>query len=110
MTAETPSREIPLINGSGIQPFDQSRLAEAFGEMAARSRQERGPLMTRALRDLLHQYDRLRQKDVHRYPQLAGLRVYRLSWVPDPHLGNVDHPNQKTLLAEVDVDSPKVSQ
>ncbi len=82
-----------------IQPFDQARMRDALESLL--SRPDHGPLLDAALRDCLSRYEALRRAGAHDGPRLQALRLYRLEWHLDPWARNVEHPDGRTLIAEV---------
>jgi len=87
--------EIPLYDIRYLQPFDNSRLAAAL-ELVAQKHQ-----LKEAVLDCLLRYEALRRAGRHNGPALQAMRLYRVSWVLDPWATNIDHPDRKDLLVEV---------
>jgi len=87
--------EMPLYDLRYLQPFDNSRLSAAL-ERAANRHQ-----LSEAARDCLVRYEALRRAGRHNGPPLQAVRVYRVYWVLDPWARNIEHPDRKNLLVEV---------
>ena len=89
--------EIPLTDIRYLQPFDDSRLPEALNRIA-----KKRPLQLKtAVRDCLVRYEALRRAGRHDGPPLRAMRLYRVYWVLDPWAPNIDHPDRKDFLVEV---------
>ena len=99
VTRELPAREIPLLDGKLIQPFDQCRLSTAFARTYRN--QTRSTLIAPMLRDTLDRYERLRSAGEHNGPPLRAVRLYELRWNLEQNGGNVTEPDRRQLLAEV---------
>lgn len=99
VTREEPHREIPLLDFQHIQPFNQSRLRMALERL--NNGPQRQQLLDEAVRDCLTRYETLRRAGRHDGPLLQGIRLYWLWWRLDPQAKNVDRPDRRTLLAEV---------
>jgi len=87
--------EIPLYDSRYFQPFDDSRLPEAL-ERTAKKHQ-----LKEAVWDCLVRYEALRRAGRHDGPPLRAMRLYQVYWVLDPWARNVNHPDRKNLLVEV---------
>jgi hypothetical protein len=96
---DTAGREFPLDRNAFIQPFDQSRLPKAFRQIAQRPDGRRE--LQVGLSDVLARYDTLRREGVHNGPPVAAMRLYEMEWTIDRAAANVNHPDRRTLLAEV---------
>lgn len=98
--AETGA-EIWLHGRKYTDPFDQSRLAEAFGLIgSAGDSRER---WDRALGDLLQRYEQRRLAGLHDGPKLRGMRVYHTRHALHPQAKNRAHPEFRQLRAEATV-------
>jgi hypothetical protein len=91
----SPLIEIQLDNGLYLQPFDNSRLAEALDHARQENRLEE------AVADCLTRYEALRRAGRHDGPPLVAMRLYRVTWTLDPSPSDLDHPDRKELLTEV---------
>jgi glycosyltransferase involved in cell wall biosynthesis len=78
-----------------LQPFDNSRLPQAFEYVAEKHQ------LREAVLDCFLRYEALRRAGRHNGPQLEAMRLYRVYWVLDPLARNVDHPDHKDLFVEV---------
>jgi hypothetical protein len=78
-----------------LQPFDNSRLPQAF-ERAAEQDQ-----LKDAVLDCFLRYEALRRAGRHSGPRLRAMRLYRVYWVLDPWARNIDNPDRKDLFVEV---------
>ncbi len=54
-----------------------------------------------AVADCLARYDALRDDRQHDGPPLVAMRLYELDWTIDPAAANVDAPDHRRLIAEV---------
>jgi hypothetical protein len=107
---EEPHQEIPLNDPSYIepaseylQPFDRSRIRWAFDWILVKNEgAQRRQMFDNALLDCLKRYETLRLAGRHNRPPLQGIRLYQLQWRLDPQASNVDHPDNRTLIAEVE--------
>lgn len=103
VTQEEPHREIPLRSPDYVQPFDQGRLMQSLTRMNSRGKLEkRQQLLNVALLDCLRRYEKLRLAGLHEGPPLQGMRLYEEQWQIDARAENVDEPNQRELVAEVE--------
>ena len=100
VTQGEPGTEFPLTEYSYTQPFDNARLDSCFDHLY--SHQVRPQEMRLALWDFLSRYERLRERGRHHGPPLRALRLYKAYWTLDPVASNVDHPDRKDLIAEVE--------
>jgi hypothetical protein len=99
VVGEAPGREVPMLNGPGIRPFDQSRLSHALARL---QRMPDGHARTlRALGDLERRYEAARLAGGHGGPRLQALRLYELTWALHPRALNLDRPDRRRLLAEL---------
>jgi len=92
----SPLVEIQLDSGLYLQPFDNSRLGDAL-EYALRENSAR-----EGVADCLARYEALRRAGRHDGPSLVAMRLYRVTWTIDPSPNDLDHPDRKELLMEVD--------
>jgi hypothetical protein len=91
--------ELPLWEPRYLDPFDQSRLLQALQALLERP-DGRTPVGL-ALADCLARYERRRAAGEHDGPALRALRYYHVHWTLEPDAGNVDRPDQQTLVLEV---------
>jgi hypothetical protein len=92
-------REVALDTNEYVAPFDQSRLPKAFKRMLD---ERNDPARVRAaLADCLRRYEELRREARHSGPPLIALRLYELEWAIDRRAANVDHPDRRRFIAEV---------
>jgi hypothetical protein len=91
----SPLVEIQLDNNLYLQPFDNSRLADALGHARLQNR------VDEAVTDCLARYEALRRAGRHDGPPLVAMRLYLVTWTLDPSARNIDRPDRKELLAEV---------
>jgi hypothetical protein len=82
-----------------IQPFDESRLHLAFVRLATQPDADRA--IQTAVANCLQRYDRQRVNGDHDGPRLRAMRLYLLEWHLEPDASNVDRPDQRQLVAEV---------
>ena len=82
-----------------VSPFDQSRLPKVLRRML--ERQDGLARIHQALGDLAARYETLRQHGVHEGPRIATLRLYEVEWTIDRHAANVEHPDYRRLIDEV---------
>ncbi len=92
-------REFPLDANRFIAPFDQSRLPKALKRMLEEP--DGDARVHQAVADCLARYEQLRVAKSHEGPRLAALRLYELEWTIDPDGRNVDRPDRRTFIAEV---------
>jgi glycosyltransferase involved in cell wall biosynthesis len=100
VVADGSAREIPLLDGAVIAPFDQTRLTTALARVAA---SKDLPRLDAMLRDCLERYERLRSEGAHSGPPLRGVRLYEVHWTLQPDAANVDRPDSRSLVAAVDL-------
>jgi hypothetical protein len=91
--------EFPLDANRYVSPFDQSRLPKAFRQMLDEADAE--VRARTALRDVMTRYETLRRAARHDGPPVVAMRLYELHWTIDWQAANVDAPDRKRLLAEV---------
>lgn len=100
VTREAPAREIALLDDDLIAPLDQCRLstglARTFGNPSRRT------LAPSMMRSVLERYELRRINGEHGGPPLKAVRAYDMTWTVDPDARNVDRPDEKRLLAEVE--------
>jgi hypothetical protein len=104
VTDEASPREIPLLESDLIAPFDQARLAAAFRRTY--NDPARRDLLAVMLTDCLERYERRRALGQHEGPALRAVRLYDFHWTLDPHATNVDTPDRRRLIAQVDRSMP----
>ena len=105
-TQEQPHNEIPLLAPDYIQPFDQARLSVALERMEFKHNTERRhKLLNKAVLDVLERYETLRLAGRHDGPPLQGVRLYKERWQLDVRAENVDQPDHRRLIAEVEQQS-----
>lgn len=92
-------QEFPLDANRYILPFDQSRLHKALRQVVEDS--DRAPRLQEALSGMLRRYEELARESRHEGPPLAALRLYGLEWTIHPQAANVDTPDRRRLIAEV---------
>ena len=95
VTERQPLVEFPLDRNEYLEPFDNSRLQNALDH--AISQQQ----LTAALEDCLRRYDALRASGIHHGPALQSLRLYRVTWTPNPEVSNLNTPDSKQFVGEV---------
>jgi GT2 family glycosyltransferase len=100
VTNEVAPREIPLLDSDMIAPFDQARLSAAL--RLTYNDPSRRPLVADMLSDCLFRYERRRVSGQHDGPALSAVRLYALHWTLDPHAANVNAPDSRRLLVQVD--------
>jgi hypothetical protein len=98
--AET-GEEIWLHGRQYIDPFDRSRLAEAFELIG--SGDDAQARWDRALQDLLQRYEERRLAGLHDGPKLRGMRVYHTRHALHPEAKNRAHPEYRQLRGEAHV-------
>jgi hypothetical protein len=91
----SPLVEIQLDKTPYILPFDNSRLSAGLDHALRVHREDE------AVADCLSRYETLRQAGRHAGPPLVAMRLYMVTWILDPKVGNIDRPERKELLAEV---------
>jgi hypothetical protein len=91
-------QEVMLDRARYIRPFDSSRLHLAFVRIAARPDKEQA--LHAAVADCLERYERLRQSGAHDGPPLRAMRLYLLGWQIQANARNVDHPDERLLVAQ----------
>lgn len=110
ITQEEPHREVPLNDPSYVEPvsrylrpFDRSRMRFALGWiLVGKEGEQRRQMLDEALLDSLRRYETLRLAGHHDGPPLRGLKLYQLRWRLDPWARNVDLPDDRVLVAEVE--------
>lgn len=95
-------REIPLRDFQYLKPFQSARLRSALATLEEDQSGKRPQLLAEALQDCLVRYERLRRAGRHDGPHLSTLRLYRLLWQLDPWARNVERPDHRQILAEVE--------
>jgi hypothetical protein len=91
----SPLIEIQLDNGLYIQPFDNSRLADALEHARQKDK------LQEAVADCLTRYEVLRRAGRHDGPPLVAMRLYEVTWTLDPSPSDLNQPDHKELLTEV---------
>jgi hypothetical protein len=105
VTQEEPHQEIPLRDNQYVQPFARSRLHSALKWIyikSERNPEKRQQMLNEALLDCLKRYEELRLAGRHDGPPLQGMRLYGVRWQLETRAGNVDQPDYRKLLAEVE--------
>jgi hypothetical protein len=93
-------REFPLVSNQYIAPFDDSRLPKALKRIMDGPD---GPARVRtAVGECLARYDALRADRMHDGPPIVAMRLYELEWTIDPSAANIDIPDRRRLITEVD--------
>ncbi len=100
VTREPRPREVPLLDSEWLYPFDQCRLQTAIARTW--NNPQRRTLTSAMLADTLGRYEASRRGGAHEGPPLAAVRLYDMTWRLAPDAGNVDAPDAKRLLLEVD--------
>jgi hypothetical protein len=95
VTQQQPLLEFQLDKNEYLEPFDNSRLQLALDRTISQQQ------LTIALKDCLQRYDALRASGIHQGPALQSLRLYRVTWTPNPQVSNLDAPDSKKFLGEV---------
>lgn len=90
-----PSVEFPLDRNEYLEPFDNSRLQNALERNIGQQQLAIG------LKDCLRRYDALRASGIHQGPALQSLRLYRVTWTPNPQASNLNAPDSTEFLGEV---------
>ena len=90
-----------------MEPFDQIRLDTALRKMERKKRkpEKRDRLLNGALLGSLERYEQLRLAGRHDGPPLQGMRLYELEWHLDSWASNVERPDHRELIAEVEQQS-----
>jgi hypothetical protein len=96
---EEAPREVPLLTGEYLWPFDSSRLRAVLGRLDSEA--DREARLGGALSDVLRRYEARRVESRHDGPPLRGIRLYRLSWRLDAWARNRDRPDPRALLFEL---------
>lgn len=95
-----PNTEIALYNDSRyLEPFDASRLAEALKHSLSK------PGLHKGLENCLQRYEQLRRSGEHNGPELSAIRLYHVFWTLDRTGRNIDRPDHKDLIDQVDASS-----
>ena len=110
----TPEGEVPMDVNVHLKPFNKSQLTHLLRllvqvqnrRIGIRGSHSLARLFRRKLQNLsfteqtltslVRVYKKNRSKHGDQWPQMIGLKVYRLQWQLDPELENLDNP-QKTL-------------
>ncbi len=99
VTQEEPHREIPLRSSDYIGPFIPFRLETAMSQISSKEDPE---LLNKALLDTLSRYEKLRLAGRHEGPPLQSVRLYEQQWQLAARAENVDWPDNRKLIAEVE--------
>lgn len=105
VTQEEPHHEIPVRDYQYLQPFARGRMYLALEWIyikSARNPEKRQQMLNEALLDSLKRYEELRLAGRHDGPPLQGMRLYGVHWRLDARAKNVDQPDNRILLAEVE--------
>jgi hypothetical protein len=92
----SPLVEIQLDSNLYLQPFDTSRVADALDHARQENR------LDEAVTDCLTRYEALRRAGRHQGPPLVAMRLYQVTWTLDLSARNVDRPDRKEQLTEVE--------
>ena len=104
VTAGAAPRELLLIENELIHPFDQCRLTSAFSR--AYSDPQRRSVIREQLRDCLERYEVRRRAGEHHGPPLRAVRLYEMRWTLDADAANVDTPDTRSMVEEVEWAAP----
>jgi hypothetical protein len=103
VTQGEPHREILLRDSDYVRPFHPFALEAAWEEMRRKvSRKEGRRALNEALRDSLRRYEELRMAGRHDGPRLKGMRLYQEQWQLDAQAENLNRPDHRWLVAEVE--------
>jgi len=91
----SPLIEIQLDKNIYLQPFDNTRVADALAHALEENRLDEG------VNDCLKRYEALRLTGRHDGPPLIAMRLYRVTWTVNESGSNIDQPDLKVLLSEV---------
>lgn len=91
--------EWPLRRSADLAPFDQSRLIQALQTL--QQAPDGRARLTTALVDCLARYERRRVAGKHDGPPLRALRYYQTTWELEHEPRDVDRPERRDLLLEV---------
>lgn len=91
--------ELAVKRSEYLAPFDQARLLQAFGRLAAQP--DGMALLRTALADCLARYERRRRDGAHDGPALRALRLYHSRYELDVAASTVGRPAARTLVLEV---------
>jgi hypothetical protein len=103
VTKEEPHDEIPM-RDEYLSPLSPSRVLTAFRRLnsTGNSTEKRQESVNRALLDSLEFYEKRRQAEWHDGPALQGIRLYEVRWQLDAKAENVDQPEYRELVTEVE--------
>jgi len=101
VTGDATPRELLLIENALIHPFDRCRLTSAFSR--ARSDPQRRSAIREQLRDCLERYEARRRAGEHHGPPLRAVRLYDMQWTLAPDAANVDTPDTRRMVEEVEL-------
>ncbi len=90
----TPEGEVPMDVYVHLKPFGMSRLTYMLKNVI---RLQDRRTIELALASLARIYERNKSEHNGDWPEMIGLKVYRLQWQLDPELKNLDYP-QKTKI------------
>jgi hypothetical protein len=103
VTQGEPHREILLRDSDYVRPFHPFVLEAAWEQMHLKeNRKERRRALNEALLDSLRRYEELRMAGRHDGPRLKGMRLYRERWQLDAQAENLNRPDHRRLIAEVE--------
>lgn len=91
----TPEGEVPLDVKVQLKPFGRSTLTYMLKNLI-RLQDRRAKEET--LASLARIYERNKSENNEDWPQMIGLKVYRLQWQLDPEIGNRDYPLKTQML------------
>lgn len=97
---DTAGTEISLQSFVYTAPLSTIRLGAGLSKL--QWRQNRDKLWQRTLENVLARYERRRLAGQHDGPPLRAIRLYREEWTLDPLAGNLDRPDSRELLIEVE--------
>ena len=98
LPAKKAASEFPIYDFKYLRPFDSSRLARALLKIQEKPEHDR--LFQKALRNVFERYEAMRQKGMHRGPELQRIRLYELHWEIRPGRENSETPARVTRIAE----------
>lgn len=99
VTREDTPREVPLLKGEYLWPFDRPRFRAAL--LRLDSAADREGRLREALNDVLDRYEARRAEGRHNGPALRGIRLYKRSYRLDPWARNHDQPDRRRLIFEL---------
>jgi hypothetical protein len=105
VTQEEPHDEIliPTDRSLYIGPFDGPRFIAALRRMQSEHNPKKSSrLLNKGLLDSLKRYEKSRLAGRHDGPPLQGLKLYKVKGYSEAGLDNVDRPDDRKLVAEVE--------